>query len=154
MQKKEQIFLGKNGKIFGPYHQRDYDQMLSNGSLMNFTWIWDWKASNWQLLEMPPALITEDLNSLERDIPIQAVCFNKKHIISGRLDMITENGCILVAENNNDKRSFSAKSSIEVNLYNLKSKKSVTIDASISSMDYKNRRWIYCIKWDECPNIL
>ena len=153
MQKHEQVFLGKNGKIFGPYQQCDYDQMLSNGSLTQFTWIWDWKGSTWKLLEMPPPPISDNSEQQERAIPIQAVCFNMKDIMSGKLELITESGCILVAEKGSERLTFAPQSRVELNLYNIQSKKSVTVEASINTIDYKNRRWIYCLRWQQVPNI-
>lgn len=50
----ETHFLGKAGKIHGPFSKREFDQMIAEGKLGQFTWIWDWKERSWKTIELPP----------------------------------------------------------------------------------------------------
>ena len=49
------IFLGKEGKTFGPFQPDEYNRMFAEGKLSEYSWIWDSKAEAWKPIEAPPA---------------------------------------------------------------------------------------------------
>src|SRR4051812_11438678 len=113
---KKQIFLGKAGKVYGPYRQEEYDQLFASGELSNYTWIWDWNKGAWKTIELPPpapismAKGTNRDNSLPDWSNLQVLCFNRVKVLSGKLKMVTESGCFFVSSDENSGPQFSLKS--------------------------------------------
>src|SRR5690349_16666334 len=100
---KNQVYLGKAVKVFGPFPHEEFEQMYASGKLADFTWIWDWKAQAWKAIEVPPAppptaANADTLKSAPGSMnwkDIQALCFDQSNLVSGKLDWITESGCVL-----------------------------------------------------------
>jgi hypothetical protein len=64
------IYLGKAGRIFGPYTDRDLAEMKATGELERFSWIWQSSAPGWQPVDpMPPAVT--DGQAIEAPLPPQ-----------------------------------------------------------------------------------
>jgi hypothetical protein len=53
------IYLGKSGRIFGPYTDRDVSEMRATGELERFSWIWQSSAPGWQAIDPPPPPVVE-----------------------------------------------------------------------------------------------
>ena len=63
-QHSDKIYLGKSGKIYGPYSQREVETLVSQGAA--FTWIWDHSGSAWQPIEAAPASAPDFGSSYEQ----------------------------------------------------------------------------------------
>jgi hypothetical protein len=48
------IYLGKNGRPFGPYTDSEVEALQANGEWNEFHWIWDDAGRTWQPLDPPP----------------------------------------------------------------------------------------------------
>lgn len=65
------IYLGKSGKAYGPYTEKELESLQSQGLLSEFQWLWDENQKCWQALEPAPApLITK--------VGIQKYAFNSQ----------------------------------------------------------------------------
>jgi hypothetical protein len=53
------IYLGKAGRIFGPYADRDVSEMRATGEIERFSWIWQSSSPGWQAIDPPPPPVVE-----------------------------------------------------------------------------------------------
>ncbi len=157
--KKSQIFLGKKGKIFGPYTKVEYEQMYASGQLENYTWIWNEEAQSWKTLEMPPAPPPTSTQNSEHSSKlnwqqVRALCFDRFTLASGKLECVTENGCELISEDHESGIKFPLDKRIELSLFDGLSQKSTTLSVQIAKVEYRNHSWVYRLKWNGVPQIL
>jgi hypothetical protein len=48
------IYLGKEGKVFGPFSAEDINQLKFSGEYFKYSWIWDGSSPNWVPVNAPP----------------------------------------------------------------------------------------------------
>jgi hypothetical protein len=51
---KKGIYLGKHGKIYGPFSGEEFEKFHETGKIYEFTWIWDESLNNWKSLDPAP----------------------------------------------------------------------------------------------------
>jgi hypothetical protein len=164
MSNGNQVFLGKAGKIYGPYSQEEFNQMFAKGKVSDFNWIWDWKQQSWKPIELPPPspLTLDELshgsskantNSVSWT-SLKAICFDHFSVASGVLECVTETGCLLKSGHSEGGSKFTLKSNISLNLYDQVSGKSITVKVNISDITFNQHCWNYRLKWNEVPALL
>jgi len=162
--KDHQYYLGKQGKTYGPFSQRDFDELLSSGKIDEYFWLWDFKAKSWKPLEAPPPPIVEGENGQISVVPIsnelalpnagfQAICHDFHHAISGELARITQGGCDLIAPFNQGGSPFGENSQIFINLFESQTGKSIQVKAKLARVSHGKSGWRYSFRWAELPKI-
>jgi hypothetical protein len=58
--KTTKTYLGKAGKIYGPFTEQEMETMRSNGLIRDFVWIWVADAKTWKCLDIPPPAPDEE----------------------------------------------------------------------------------------------
>ncbi len=154
------VYLGKSGKIYGPYERVEFDQLVSDGKLGEYHWIWDTRASQWKPTEPPPPPPVSEpgagTGTLHRDwSTVQAVCFDNSHLVGGTLNKITEIGCRLVSNQSGSGTLFPMQSRIKMNLFNTTSEVSSTtsVTVTVHGLRYEDQHWIYDLRWDQLPEL-
>src|SRR4051812_12460484 len=102
------LFLGRGGRVFGPYRSEEIEALRASGEIRSFSWIWEPARSAWQPLDPPPPPLTETesdgpairtVGALRHDaiLPLDVVCHDRRSAIVGKLRQVTEAGCELVS---------------------------------------------------------
>ncbi|MGK5086400.1 hypothetical protein WDW86_02485 [Bdellovibrionota bacterium FG-2] len=92
MKQDELIFLGKSGRICGPFTVSRIGKMKESGELGNYSWIWDrgWKPLDPEPVEKP------DLEAHRLSVPataVRAVCFDGRDCAPGNVSQVSKTGC-------------------------------------------------------------
>lgn len=155
MQSNSQIYLGKNGKVFGPFSASEYQQLSLQGNLSQYTWIWDWTSEQWKVIETPPAPLKLDKATLELQKNIIAVCFNHSQLLRGRIELMTDDGCFFVLDSSGRKLEhfFALKSTLELNLFSEHTQKSTHARVSLEAIKLNSNHQVFQLKWLEKPII-
>ncbi len=158
MIEKSEIFLGKFGKSYGPFTSEEYDQMHTSGKISDFTWIWESKNQIWKPIELPPhppgTVFYADAKGNGKVVNwelIQAVCFDRFSLVSGKIQCPTESGCTLISHQKEDGLKFVIRSVVDLNLYDGASKQSTSTHASVIGVNYAARLWHYQLRWSSVP---
>ena len=59
------IFLGRLGKIYGPYSKQEFERFHESGKIYEFTWIWDDTNNGWKSLDPAPSFVPPSLEEKE-----------------------------------------------------------------------------------------
>lgn len=162
MTNRNHVFLGKDGKVFGPYSLEEYEKMFASGELSKFTWIWDSKLYTWKTLEIPPPppTMSGDLENKTKPTPesinwemIQAICFDQFNLMSGKLEWITESGCVFISDEFEKAVKFPVQAKAELNLFEENLKRLICVQVSIADISLQKQRWTYRLRWKEAPSI-
>lgn len=162
MTNKNEVFLGKAGKIFGPYSAEEYEKMFASGELSKFTWIWDSKLLTWKTIDTPPPPLTISGSLDNKPTPsndsihwemIQAICLDQFNLTSGKLEWITESGCVFVSDEIEETAKFPIHGKAELNLYEEAMKKLICVQVSVVDINLQKQRWTYRLRWKEAPKI-
>jgi hypothetical protein len=170
---KDEIFLGKLGKIFGPFSPKEFDEMFSDGRINEYSWLWDWEKQSWKPLEnTPPSLMTPPgaatpekggkssattaaptpSDSLAWD-QVEALCYGREILINGKLELITQTGCVLVSANNSGDPKLTVGVRVKLNLFDKKSKHNLETSVKVANIERKNSHWVYRLRWDGVPEL-
>lgn len=155
MAQMKAIYLGKSGKVFGPYSMQEFDQMSVNGKLDDFIWMWNQEQKKWNPIEAaPPAPMLEVSGHPEKLMSwdqVKAICYDLNHLVSGTLESITQTGCKLVAPAMSKVPSNFLKNKTHLNLVDKKSGKSITLPVQMFRHAYDRGECHYWLRWDEVP---
>ncbi len=172
-------FLGKSGKIFGPFSDTDVARMRSDGELERFSWIWQATTPGWQAIDPPPPPVVEGTGMAElqghsmppmpRQAPptppqrkslkivsdaMDAICHDYRHAVAGRIVRMTDSGCELVANGQGGKPDFQDHAKLYLNLLNAKAGKTMDVVAMLSGVSRSKEGWTYRLEWESVPEIL
>lgn len=152
---EKKIYLGKHGKVHGPFSQPEIEELQNSGEIGNYVFIWDTDVDKWVTLESPPPS-PEGKGQSRRDTrwtEYKVVGHDFVNLISGRLEGVTEIGCEFLSEESADYPSFGLKSQIILNLMDPKTEKSMSVKTRISNVERRGGIWIYRLSWKERPQI-
>ncbi len=144
------IYLGRSGKISGPFSESEFDELIASGEIENFRWVWEPRTSQWKPIELPPPSVVLGKMSPQ----VSALCSDGKNILSGRISQATETGCDLSIETDSASPRFAEKSRIKLHLLDESSGAAVHVPAKILSISRSNGQWSYRVRWDRLPEIL
>jgi hypothetical protein len=145
-----EIYLGKAGKIFGPYSSVEIDQMSTTGKLATFFWIWNPEKEEWKPLETPPPSPVKTQAKTKQSSEWSseaALCYDQLNTISGTLEEITETGCILTSNHQGAAPLFAEKSKVTINTLDSKKKTSKKTSARIIQIIRNQGHWNYRLRW-------
>lgn len=155
MSQEKKIFLGKSGKIFGPYTQEEFDQMSVDGVLHQFVWMWSDSENKWCPIELPPPPVlpvqTPLRPSVQVSAKISAICFDLSHLLYGELECMTQTGCTFVAPAHLGLLPVFSKNRTSLSLLNEASNESVTLPVYLIHQVVRDGQCRYLLRWDELP---
>jgi len=176
-----EIFLGKHGKIYGPFSSREFERFHDTGKIYEYNWLWEKHSAEWKLLDPapshPPPRSNAPAKSLEKSIEkksksskhvqtkkatagkseIQAIVHNSQSLISGTLQFWTETGCEILSQASHSSQAIPclAKGSmVNLSLLETQTGRSMNLQASVSDISYHKNNWIYRIRWKARPALL
>jgi hypothetical protein len=155
MAKKDEIYLGKAGKVFGPYSAQELDQFSRSGELSQYTWIWDTRSDGWKPLETPPPSPYAKADSGHQTSDwknVHALCRDHFHILSGQLENVTETGCVFLSSHSGGEPKFSPTGVQLLDLYDPVQKKSTRTRVRIVGVERANHTWVYRLRWNQSPS--
>jgi hypothetical protein len=151
----KKIFLGKQGKIYGPFSRPEIETFQASGEIQNFVFIWDDSADQWHPLESPPPSPDGKASTrrASRWSNLKAICHDFGHLVSGTLESVSEINCEFLSEEESDYPSLGTQSFVVLNLIDPKTERSVSIEARVTAVSRRARRWSYSLAWKERPHI-
>ena len=156
--KTNKIFLGKKGKVHGPFTREEFEKLHTSGEIQNFTFIWDNDSQNWNPLEaLPPPPDGQNTSSKTKNkgvswSELHVVCHNFQNVVCGTLDSVTETGCDLLSEDAADYPMLALKCSTILNLMDPKQGKSINVKAMLFDVTRQDHKWVYRLRWDGIPS--
>ena len=157
---RDTVFLGKSGKIYGPFTQVELDELSAQGQLSHYFWIWSWKTLRWNPIESPPPRPVE--LSQKDTVPIlgvdwslvNAIGFDAGHLIRGKLKWITQSGCTLISEQKEEGPLFPIEGKLRLNLHNPTERRGNTVSVILKKVNFERSHWNYYLKWKELPELI
>jgi len=151
---KKGIYLAKSGKIFGPFTQKDVDDLHSSGQIQTYSWMWKEEKNQWQALDPAPSHSPHQpakTSSSSISAGWEAICHNFKQIISGTLDTVTEMGCEIITQDRSAMPVLGQQAIVMLNLLEPKSGKCMNVKAQVAQVSKSAWGWVYRIKWNGIP---
>lgn len=148
------FYLGKNGRVFGPYPMEKLDELRLNGQLLNFTYIWDENNGEWQNIDpMPPkpGATTEKRKGGGSLDAADAICHDHNALVAGKLHNISDMGCDLVSRDHADSPVLALNSTLVLNVLDNKGEKATNIRAAVHEISHEDGAWVYHIRWAHRP---
>jgi hypothetical protein len=154
--KGKEIFLGRNGRVYGPYASAEFEEMTASGRIDQFHWIWDEPGAKWKPLDPPPAPLSRG------DAPIvhastaaasglEVICYDGRSLLSGRLESATETGCVIFSENGGDGPAFPGDATVGINLLDAGAGRSISVPGRLIKVAFEEGRWVYRFRWESSP---
>ena len=170
---KYQIFLGKSGKITGPFNDDEISKMRSNGTIATYTWLWDTRSPGWNTLDPPPPppagvdvpiaplagiaplmQLIPSVKEIPDPVSIEAMCYDFRNVLAGKLCHVSEVGCELVGGDHRPLPVFSSNASVYLNLLDTDGGRGMSVVALLTDVKRQNGQWHYQLRWSHCPEIL
>lgn len=168
------IYLGKEGKLFGPYSEDQLDSMKTSGEYSQYSWLWEDRADGWLPINPPPMPPSDPTENYElkpkpqkqmqsppsRELPaavarLQAICHDNQSIISGSPTRLTRDTIFLASSDfASSLPPFGKGSRVWLNLLDEASGKTENVQAVIHGMARRNGGWEYEMKWDRAPDMI
>lgn len=150
------VFLGKGGKVYGPFQKDEFDQMFADGTLSQYVWMWHWNTKSWKPIEAPPP--PPPSGGIEKGMgceEVQAICFDRFNLVSGKLECVTESGCELVSKVSETGMVFSLKSRAELRLLDqAKGKATISAPVVVANTERRGEFLVFRLMWNEIPRTL
>lgn len=153
------IYLARNGKVSGPFTEKEFQDLHAKNALDPFRWIWKENQKTWVSLDPPPKASPQALleSQKQKTQEIEALCFDHSQVVPGFLRSVTEAGCEFLTSAGLDEGlspPFTGKKNIRIHLFELTSEKSLNYSSEIYSIERQNQHWVYRLHWRELPEIL
>ncbi|MBI2711616.1 MAG: hypothetical protein HYX41_01965 [Bdellovibrio sp.] len=164
---KNQIFLGKNGKTFGPFTEDEFQELMKQGRLAEYSWIWDHQKSTWKTLDQPPPTPVETSQKLSTAAKkaadhvsshwesVRGILYNAFSLLEGNLKSVTETGCRFVCKDPHS--DLSCGTWVSLNLYSPEinhGSTSIKVVAKILALEADPKGgWSYLLRWDSLPSL-
>jgi hypothetical protein len=150
----EMIYLGRDGKVFGPYSAAKLEEFRLTGEIRTFTYQWDESAEQWRNLDpLPPRPgATPSRNRGESALETSdVICHDYNALVTGKLRNVTDMGCELVSYDEADAPVLGLNSALVLNVTDAKGEKSTNTRAAVHQISFQEGAWIYHIRWAHRP---
>lgn len=151
------IFLGKEGKIFGPYNPTEVDAMKQEGVIDSFDWVWNEGQERW--IEVASAagrkIIFGSQPVQKAPLATSAVIHNGRSFVAGKLDEVTESGARFIAEDAAVIPSF--VQGLRVNLDLMDEARGVSSEVAVKVRAVGRNaagKTNYDLSWEQAPALL
>ncbi len=151
MSVSNRTFLGKNGKVFGPYTGTEIDQLRSKGELSQYIWIWDATKTRWNPIEAPPPA-PEASQSLDANWDwnrSEVIGHDHDRLISGKLSQVTQTGCDLISQGG--RATWARDQKIVLNVYDPVAKACRRFMTQVFEVVRMRDGWVYRLRWEKSP---
>lgn len=156
MGNKGLIYLGKAGKIYGPYSEKKVDELRMTGELLQFSYIWDEGKDDWLILDQkPPKPGTKPSKKSGIDSQLEtadAICHDFNAIVAGKLQNVSDMGCDLVSRDHAGPPLLGMNTALVLNVLNPKGKESTNVKAAVYDVTLESEGWIYHLRWAHPPS--
>lgn len=150
------VFLGKRGKVHGPFSKAEIESMRLTGEIEAYTYLWDGKY--WRNLDpVPPAPTPEarEANTERRSVSLEeleALCHDEQSVVSGTLRHLTDGGCEFHSHDESASPRLGVGSALVMNVVHLPTNRVMTIRASLAEVERQAGAWIYRVRWARRPS--
>lgn len=157
MSQEKRTYLGKKGKIFGPFTQSEIQRLDQKGELETYSYIWAVDKETWVPLEAPPAHPEAPSRGRSQQggidwSEIEAIGHNFVALMSGKLDRVTETGCDFLIDEADESPILALNSKIVLNMMDPKRGKALNVVTTLAHVAKKGSIWVYRLQWDQLPN--
>jgi len=144
-------YLGKSGKVHGPFSGEKIAAMRANGELDRYHWIWDEGLSQWKPLELaPPSPYAQPEARGEWDWNrLQALCHDRDQLVDGRIANVTQTGCDVIVPM--QEALWSVNKSLTLNLYDPVSRACRKVATELTQVLRQGDRLVLRMRWDAIP---
>ncbi len=149
------IYLGKGGRIFGPYPAEKLDALRLTGEILNYTYLWDEGAGEWRNIDPEPPKPGSTSTRRKGDSSLEtadAICHDFNALVAGRLQNVTDIGCELVSHDPADAPLLALNSALVLNIMDPKGEKAANIRAAVFEVTHSDGAWIYHLRWEHRPS--
>jgi hypothetical protein len=132
------IYLGKSGKSYGPFSDAEYQKLLSDGKLFEYSYQWDEGKKSWRALDPAPATFLVSTGAL--------VTYGKSGdtLLKGAMERSTETGCEWKVPS--EPVALSEKQKIILVIHDVNGKKTLRKEGRIMSRErHTDGSWLYRI---------
>ena len=152
----KKTYLGKGGKHFGPFEEKELEALKKSGELENFAFIWDPFYRRWDTLHAAPAPIPnrEGTNAKAQSEKMEAVCHDAVHILNGYLEEVSGQGCVLVSKAGHHRPFFAENACVKVDVLDPHSGKSATLLARMGKVHRGIEGIRYELVWERSAEVL
>lgn len=149
-------YLGKHGKVFGPFPMEKIEQMRLSGELFEYTYLWEEGGGEWKNIDpMPPkpgATSTRRRGDSQLE-STDAICHDHNALVAGKLQNVTDSGCELVSPDPSGAPRLALNTPLVLNVMDEKSQKAMNIRAAVYEISHQEGTWIYHLRWAHRPSI-
>jgi hypothetical protein len=149
-------FLGRGGRAHGPFTQEQYEKLRLSGDIDHYTYQWDDSAKDWVNLDpkpptpgAAPGTRRRNSSSLENT---EAVCHDRHEVVIGVLENVSDLGCELVSDEHCPGPKLGVNSPLVLNVTSASGEKAMNVRASLSSVERRDKAWVYRLRWAEIPS--
>lgn len=153
----QQVYLGKLGKIFGPYTDGEIEALQTSGEIKNYSWIWAKGAKEWKPLDpMPPSPVanTKSGKSPGQSLSgsFDAVIHDFRTVVTGKVEFMTETGCEVMVHGGHSPQ-FPLRGNLVINLLEPDSGKTLNVRAKLLAVaPVKGKGLVYRFTWERQPD--
>jgi hypothetical protein len=155
------FFLRKSGKSFGPFSEKQIEEMKASSNYEDYAWVWDSHAPEWKAIEPPPPPLSTSTvetpkpakkypsKSASLDlaggkwhdvskVKIAVTCHDQRSAVTGTLKRVSDRGCELVSPGHEGGPPFPDRAKIVLNLFDPASGKSQNIPGTLAKIRRKD----------------
>jgi hypothetical protein len=153
MSGKKLIYLGRGGRVHGPFPAEKLDELRLSGEIEKYTYLWDESAHEWRNLDpLPPEPGAPTQTTRKGGLEAaDAICHDHCTLVAGLLENISDLGCELVSRDHADAPRLALNSALVLNVLDKKGERAVNVRASASEVWRRDGAWIYRIRWAHRP---
>ncbi len=146
MKKSDKHFLGRGGRVFGPFTAHELEALRASGELSRYTYEWDAHSHTWKNIDPhPPHPRPEGFEKVE------AICHNFDAVVAGTLTNVTDSGCVLLSRDPSDAPKLALNARLFLNVIDSSAKKGMNVEASLEDVSRTDGVWVYRLRWDKRP---
>lgn len=149
------MYLGKGGRVFGPFSEQEMEDLKLSAEIENYTYLWDDASGQWFNIDpLPPAPGTSEAAAADKnagEISDEAICHNSQELVSGWLTQITDMGCELVSSNPSDTPELGINTSCVLNVMDAARRKAMNVKARLVESTRRDGHWVYRLRWAKRP---
>ncbi len=152
-------FLSKNGEAFGPFDEKQFQELRMSEEFKSFDWICTDPKKGWKPLHLsaPPAVPVFEILKLQLDKTFLVLCHNHRILVSGVLQDVNSEGATLGKISSHLSQSmplFRRNSKVVLSILDSEQGQSENIQATVNYAIKSGKAWSYKLLWQEFPLLI
>jgi hypothetical protein len=147
------IYLGRDGKVYGPFPAEKLDELRLTGEIWNYTYLWNESSRQWKNIDPPPpepgATVPKKSDTSLK--ALDAICHDYSNLVEGKIENVSDLGCELVSPTRFEIPKLALNSVLMLNIMDTKGEKAVNVRASVYEISRRDDAWIYRLRWAHRP---